>query len=534
MKFKIFLLVSIFLLTLFLRVYKLGEIPSGFYSDEVLYGYEAYSILKTGSDQYGTKFPIVFKAFGDYRPGLFIYTTVPFIGMMGLTEFATRFPSALFSTLTGIVIFFLGLELWKSFTAALLSSFLFAISPWSLQFARMSHETNLATFLTVLAIYLFIKGVKNGWFLVFSFLIFSISLYAYYSTRVFVPIYIALLFILFRDKLLEKMKFLGLGLILSIVLLLPFFKIITNQDTGWSRVEAVSLWGDKGLVAGINESYREDILGESPLSRVFHNKIVDGGLTLVKSFFSHFEPQFLLFNGDPIKVYQTPNTGILFMAEFILVVITVFILQKRINAYSTLLLIWLIVGLLPDTLTRLAPAAARIHLVLPLISLLAGFGFKQAKHKLLIVFLGILLIFQMTYFLHQNFVHVGIRYAQDWHYGLKEAILEIEKRENQYDQIWISRTGWGWINFLFYLKYPPEKIQKEIVLSERNEFGLGWVRQFDKYTFDYFPKDFNLLEKTLFVGTPADFSGYKMKKPLYTVYYPNKNVAFYLADSLSF
>ena len=62
-----------------LRLWQLGKIPEGFYSDEALYGYEAYSLSKTGRDQFGYEWPISVAGFGDYRPAAYIWATVPFI-----------------------------------------------------------------------------------------------------------------------------------------------------------------------------------------------------------------------------------------------------------------------------------------------------------------------------------------------------------------------------------------------------------------------------------------------------------------------
>src|SRR3989344_1369248 len=96
---RFFFLAIIFLFALALRTVNLGDHPSGLTWDEAGLGYNAYSILKTGRDEFGTFLPIVFKSFGDYKPGIYVYLTVPSVAIFGLTEFAVRFPSALFGAL---------------------------------------------------------------------------------------------------------------------------------------------------------------------------------------------------------------------------------------------------------------------------------------------------------------------------------------------------------------------------------------------------------------------------------------------------
>ena len=53
-------LIVIVLLASFLRLWQLGEIPSGIHADEADTGYSAYSILKTGKTQYADFNPLMF------------------------------------------------------------------------------------------------------------------------------------------------------------------------------------------------------------------------------------------------------------------------------------------------------------------------------------------------------------------------------------------------------------------------------------------------------------------------------------------
>ena len=53
----------LFILAIFLRFTQLGQIPLGLNKDETAIGYNAYSILKTGRDEYGNYMPLYFKSF---------------------------------------------------------------------------------------------------------------------------------------------------------------------------------------------------------------------------------------------------------------------------------------------------------------------------------------------------------------------------------------------------------------------------------------------------------------------------------------
>src|SRR5512141_1077338 len=100
MKRTLYWLIGILMVAVFLRFYQLGSIPASPDWDEAALGYNAYSILKTGRDEYGKFLPLVFRSFDDYKPPLYIYLTVPMVALFGLNVFAVRLSSVLLGTLT--------------------------------------------------------------------------------------------------------------------------------------------------------------------------------------------------------------------------------------------------------------------------------------------------------------------------------------------------------------------------------------------------------------------------------------------------
>src|SRR3972149_6478799 len=81
------LLFFIILLSVLLRLWKLGSIPPSLTPDEAALGYNAYSILNTGRGEYGKVVPIIFKLFGNRRLAIlsaFISSSTP-----GLIFFST-------------------------------------------------------------------------------------------------------------------------------------------------------------------------------------------------------------------------------------------------------------------------------------------------------------------------------------------------------------------------------------------------------------------------------------------------------------
>ena len=105
------LLIAIILLAALLRFYKLSALPA-LNADEAAIGYNAYSLIQTGKDEHGNSWPIHFQSFNDFKPGLYFYLVIPFVAILGLSEIAVRFPSALLGVATVLLVWLLVRELF--------------------------------------------------------------------------------------------------------------------------------------------------------------------------------------------------------------------------------------------------------------------------------------------------------------------------------------------------------------------------------------------------------------------------------------
>src|SRR5688500_1778745 len=104
-------LLGIIDLTIFLRVYRLSDVPLGFFAYEAAIGYNAFALLSAGGDEYGEAFPVFCRSFGEYKPPIPIYMTVPFVAALGLTELSVKLPSVTWGVLTIVLLYLLGAEL---------------------------------------------------------------------------------------------------------------------------------------------------------------------------------------------------------------------------------------------------------------------------------------------------------------------------------------------------------------------------------------------------------------------------------------
>src|SRR5688500_12188876 len=104
---KKIVLVTLLILAFFFRIYQIDQVPPSVYGDEQSFAYNAWSILKTGTDEFGNHLPLQFKAFGDYKAPLPVYLLVPFFHFLGMNAFSTRLPVVIFSTMTVVFMYLL-------------------------------------------------------------------------------------------------------------------------------------------------------------------------------------------------------------------------------------------------------------------------------------------------------------------------------------------------------------------------------------------------------------------------------------------
>ena len=122
--------VIVLLIAFVLRISNVDSLPPALNWDEVSHGYNAWSILKTAKDEWGKLFPIIFKAYGDFKLPVYIYVTALFEFVFGLNSWAVRLPSVLAGVGTVFFTYYLVRELFEKKVSGLLyyQHFWF---PWS-------------------------------------------------------------------------------------------------------------------------------------------------------------------------------------------------------------------------------------------------------------------------------------------------------------------------------------------------------------------------------------------------------------------
>src|SRR4030043_2293181 len=239
-KLKWFLLGIIIILAFLLRIYKVTQIPPSLNWDEVSIGYNAYSILKTGRDEWGKFLPLHFKSYGEYKLPAQIYASIPAIAIFGLNDFGVRITPVIYGTLTVMFLYFLAKKLFKNRWIGLLSAFFLAISPWHIQLTRASFESSFSVFWVTLGAWLFVKGFTDKKYWLASTIPFIISIYTYNAARVFTPLFLLALFIIYRKDVLKNTRIFILSLAVFLLSMIPLVSFVVSGEAT-ARLQLVSI-----------------------------------------------------------------------------------------------------------------------------------------------------------------------------------------------------------------------------------------------------------------------------------------------------
>lgn len=475
------LLIAILVLSATFRLIGLSNYPVGFTPDEASFGYDAYSLLKTGRDQWGNTLPLVLKSFGDYKAPVYAYLTVPSVFLFGLNKFAVRLPNAILGTVAVYVVYLLTLELSKRLkmknSLATAVAILLAISPWHIMMSRGAFEANLITFFIPLGIYLFLK---EKYYL--SMIIFGINLFTYHSAKLISPVLVILLLIFFKDKLTKK--------IVKPLIVFAFILIIMVYTI---TLGAGARIAERSITQGaLEDGARVKIAlvqkGMNPvLARLLHNKYQVVVSRLINNYSQYFSPKYLIFNGPAETTYgMIKGFGVLSYLEIFGLILFIINFKKfKDNKLIYLLILWLLISPLPASLsTGVGYAGNRAVSMIPVLQIMAGLGiykllenYKNSKY-----IVGAIMVAGFVIFLQKYLIESPTNSARGMLSGNLEKASEIIINSESFDEVVVSKTlSEPHIYIAFVAKIDPNSFQKETRNWKFEELGVNWVDQMPEY-----------------------------------------------------
>ncbi len=469
-----------------LRLAYLTYTPPSLNWDEISHGYNAYSILKTGMDQWGMKFPIFnFRAYGDYPTALNLYLTIPFISLFGLSDFAIRFPHAIMGVLTIVSVYFLTFGLSKKRNISLLTAFLTATGSWYVFTSRFVLQSNLSVFLLITTAACFVNRDKKRFLFPLSLLLLTLTLFSYHTTRIFSPLFLLGTFLIFRNEVRSKLIYVFVALFIA----LSAYILVSPNATARGNVLFII---DQAAINKI-ESLRTSSKLPEPLKRIIYNRPVYFAGRFLKNYIGYFSPQFLFLNGGTQYQFSIPSFGLINLAglPFFYLGIVLLIIKSLHDRNFRFLVLWLILAPIPASLTNESYAVVRATTMLPVPDILIALAFYWVLEKVNKNFVGIILIlyFGLYYFFMESylvnyFTTYRTTYSWSWQYGYDQVVTYVKAHYEDYDKIIVTKKyGEPHEYFLFFLKYDPAKYQSDRDKIAFYQSNWWWVDHFDKLWF---------------------------------------------------
>jgi len=298
--------------------------------------------------------------------------------------------------------------------------------------------------------------------------------------------------------------------------LLPFLLSPNAQ----LRFEEVNIFSDPGPVVTANEHIVNN--NDAWWSKILDNRRVFYAREYIKHYFDNLDPSFLFIKGDGNPKFSTNVVGQMYLFDLPFFVLGLLYLFRKREGRWYLLPLWLIIGIIPAATARETPHALRIETVLPVPQILVAYGVSQVIEgmsmlkllrkrmmKNIIISVGALfLILNVSYYLHDYYIHYPKSFSGEWQYGYADAFSYTESKKGEYDKVVFTMDlGRPYSYYLFYSKMPTGNFLRDSTIK-RDNFGFVSVEKVGKY---YFQRDLPIStppgEKILFVNTPQKVPG---------------------------
>lgn len=491
----------IFIFGTYLRFDRLGSYPVSLNWDEASHGYNAFSLIMTQRDEWGLRFPFIFRAFGDYKLPSYIYlSTVP-IYLFGLSVFSVRFVSALAGSLAIIGIYFLTnlvlnntkfskSEKW-GINPGLISAFLLSTTPWHFFISRAALEANLA--LTLIIYGLLFLFVNKRWFNNIGIVLLGVSLHTYNTARVFVPVLLVILYIFDRSVLPSFRKIIPGFAIFFLCLVVVVLQFLNG--TALARYDKLSILNPSSVYQ--IELSRNNSHLPSILPKLIYNRPVYLFTTIARNYISYFSPAFIYQTDQPQSQFAIPGQPLFTQLTLLLFIVSIFGIVEIINIpLVRAIAASLMVSPLAASFTASSPQALRPNPMILSFIILSAIGLSKVLirfHKFYLPVIIVCLILQMNLFISYQrgyYESYSASFASSWQYGYQQAYKKVNQLRLPDQTLFVSKyLGEPHIFYAFYNQLDPKLLFPGSSNIRFYQTGWYWT---DKLADTYFVNDWQI------------------------------------------
>ncbi len=291
-----------------LYTFKVGNNPPGFYIDESSIAYNAYLISETGRDEFGTPWPIFFRAFGDYKNPIYIYLLAAIFTVTGPSILVARLLSAILGVLAAIIAGLIAERLSKRREVGLIITVMALLTPWLFELSRVVLEVALYPLAVALFLLVLYRAAqKSAWnALDTSGLAATLALltYCYSIGRLFAPLLaFGLLFFVKRARVVSVLRVWTLYALLLMPLIISYWR---HPETLINRFKLITYWGPQSTYGEIVWEF-------------------------IKHYLGNFNPWAMLVRGDPNpdQIASIDGVGLILTGTFVLAAFGIFLVLRH-------------------------------------------------------------------------------------------------------------------------------------------------------------------------------------------------------------
>jgi 4-amino-4-deoxy-L-arabinose transferase-like glycosyltransferase len=504
-------------------------VPPGLSNDEISIAYNAYSLVNTGKDEYGKKYPLTFRSFNDYKAPLYVYLVTPFIRMFGNNEASVRFPSLVLGSMT---VFFLGLlikQLTRNQALSLWSSFFLAITPWHIYTSRVGYESNVALFLVVLGAFLFLLAVnRSKWWIFLSVVVFSLSIYTYHTELLFVPLLLGILLTTNIPWAKKNFRIVLFALVFFLLFIAPYIIIqyggsVPSTRAGTELITKDFRLGEK--LRGVNKMFVRVLV------------VID---FWIGNYLSYFSPDYIFFKGLSVtRWYNALQFGLINLIQFPFFLIGLFKIIKFENKWNSTVFAWLVFAPLIPSLTQGELNSIRNLVSVVPLTIICAYGTqifvkfvtnKGIGKNLLVTIIILTCIGNFLLFYHYYLVQFPKVLSESWSYGFKQIASYLQENGKHYTKI-IVDPNYGTTSeklvgvpslFIFYFnRMEPWNFKGQITTDGENiTFENYEIRRVD------WPKEIIIDDSLYVVGVNNVPLTWQPVEKIHSIYLLNGKEAF--------
>ncbi len=485
----------ILLLAVVLRFWQFAKVPVALNRDEASLAYNSFAILKTFKEEHGSFLPLQIESFGDWKLPGYVYSLLPFLAIFGLEDWVVKFPSALASLGIIFTSFYLVKKWSKDELLAILTALILAITPWSIHFAKVAYEANLALFFWLLGFCFFeilLEQIKKKQtatkYSLLVILCWSLTVFTYHAFQIFTPIMAIYLFVsnyyLFFDHFNKFKK----SLFVNLVFL--FFCAALFIFSGFKQANTVKF---SGLSIFENAHYNEQMFQDrqrfsnpsSMWAKLYVNDLSVIGQQLSINIFKVFSADFLFIKGGTNSSHNVSRVANLYPLQALLIIIAlIFFIQEK-KPWQKLILFMTLAAIIAPIITFDANHSTRAFALLIPLSVISAYGLRKIWDKRLIFIPVVFLLVYSVYHFFINYFLIAPKLDLDssnWY--MKELTSQVWQKKDQRQFVVFSEVGTTpYIYFLYYLKYNPTLLTKNLTYYNLDLEGFRYAKSLENIYF---------------------------------------------------